>query len=107
MPYFLLTIFGEHFTNMVRTILASSFIFFGIITILACSEARGNYETVPAHNADTLKEDTIRIVELPILIHDTTLSINFHVNPIEVIIKFPTEVDFKGTRVHRCFCESV
>lgn len=86
---------------MIRTFLSSAFLFFGLINILACS----NSQVDKTKKETTFFEDTVVAdvssmkATLPILNNDTTVFIHFNNNPIEVIIKFPAETEFKGTVV--------
>lgn len=84
---------------MIRLFITSVFFIFGLISILACTDSHGVYEKTASHTKNTLGGEVEPFVILPTLNHDTTVIYTFNNNPIEVIIKFPTDAPFKGTIV--------
>ena len=84
---------------MIRLILSATFLVFVLIGAIACSDARGVHDEdiVPFADHFNVVDEIEPIIILPDIDQDTTVYYTFQGNPIEVIIKFPTESEFKGT----------
>lgn len=83
---------------MIRPFLSSGFIFFGLISLIACSNSQvDDSEKIIAINEDTTQIVPLSSAVLPTLDNDTTIFIDFNDNSIEVIVKYPSEKEFKGT----------
>lgn len=82
---------------MNQTFLSIVCMMLGLATVSACSS---DPITSDVHSpiANSTVEDTVRLKQ-PTLFKDTVLTILFESNPIEVIIKMPTDAPFIGTIV--------
>ena len=82
---------------MIRTFLSFTFLFFGLISVVACNNSNDTQEQSSTQSEEaTIVSDTIAAIATPPLHHDTTVFYDFKQTPVEVIIKYPTS-DFKGT----------
>ena len=69
-----------------------------MISLLACSNSQADENSkVFVSNHEIVPADIQPTPLLPTINHDTTLYIGFNNNPIEVIIKYPTKTEFRGT----------
>ena len=90
---------------MIRIILSAIFLFFGLLSLVACAESSESIgdeilEDVTEYSWSTKLGDLKLIttaVTTPTLTRDTRVYYDFNEHLIEVVIKFLTETNFNGT----------
>lgn len=69
-----------------------------MISLFACSDSQGkSVQPLHARLFERPTQDPVKTPTIPTLNHDTTVFYTFTSHSIEVIIKYPSTADFKGT----------